>query len=395
MKESTTALIALSELREKVNTFPEDGAPEELAKLKAESIELEAKYRAVATAEEKGEERKSQGSEHREYLGLLGKASVGKIVHAVASNRQLDGAEAELLNHHGSLPGNAIPLAMLAADREKFAAATIMGDEPATTGEVLGLVFPMSVAAWCGVVGSMVPTGQRQVPVLSTGAVASVPVKGDAVGETTATFEVTTLAPKRISAAVRYDRSDSSTFEYLDAALRMNLRNSISDKMDAEVLTRATDPKGLLAFGTDPTKNAVAVTNMSHALTAIFAGVDGKYASLASEIKLLLGTATYADLGSSIFDTGSGALASEKLGQVCGGVRVSANVPTKDATDGDEALIVKGMGRRNAVSAAWDSVEIVTDPYSDASKAEVILTAIAMFDFAILDEGGFTRLRFK
>ncbi len=391
---STTALIALSEHREKVNTFAEDGAPEELAKLKAESIDLEGKYRNAVTAEEKSEERTSQGSENREYLGLLSKASVGRIVHAAASNRQPDGAEAELQKFHG-LQGNAVPLAMLAADPEKFAAATVTGDEPASAGEVLGIVFPQSVAAWVGVVGGMVPSGQRQVPVLSTGAVASVPVKGVGVTEATAAFEVTTLTPKRVSAAVRYDRADAATFEYLGDALQMNLRNAISDKMDAEVLNRATDPKGLLTFGTDPTKNNGSTSNMSHALSTIFAGVDGKYASLASEIKLLLGTSTYADLGSSIFDTGSGALASEKLGQVCGGVRVSANVPTKDATDGDEALIVKGMGRRNCVSAMWDSVEIVTDPYSDASKAEVILTAIAMFDFAILDEDGFTRIRFK
>ena len=394
MKESTGLLVRLSEHREKVNTFAEDGAPEELAKLKAESIDLEGKYRNAVTAEEKSEERTSQGSENREYLGLLSKASVGRIVHAAASNRQPDGAEAELQKFHG-LQGNAVPLAMLAADPEKFAAATVTGDEPASAGEVLGIVFPQSVAAWCGVVGGMVPTGQRQVPVLSTGAAASTPTKGTSVTETTAAFEVTTLTPKRVSAAVRYDRADAATFEYMDSSLRMNLRNAISDKMDAEILTRATDPKGLLKFGTDPTKNAAAVTNMSHALTAIFAGVDGKYASLASEIKLLLGTATYSELGSSIFDTGSGALSIEKLGQVCGGVRVSANVPTKDATDGDEALIVKGMGRRNCVSAMWDSVEIVTDPYSDADKAEIVLTAIAMFDFAILDEGGFTRIRFK
>ena len=394
MKESTGLLVKLSEHREKVNAFAEDGAAEELERLKAESIDLEGKYRATVTAEEKSEERRSQGSEGREYLGLLSKASVGRIVHAAASNRQPDGAEAELQKFHG-LQGNAVPLAMLAADPEKFAAATVTGDEPASTGEVLGIVFPQSVAAWCGVIGGTVPTGQRQVPVLSTGATASAPAKGDSVTEATAAFAVTTLTPKRISAAVRYDRADAATFEYMDDALRMNLRNAISDKMDAEVLTRVTAPKGLLTFGTDPTKNAAGVTNATHALTAIFAGVDGKYASLASEIKLLLGTATYADLGSSIFDTGSGALASEKLGQVSGGVRASANVPTKDATTGEDALIVKGMGRRNCVSAAWDSVEIVTDPYSSADKAEIVLTAIAMFDFSILDEGGFTRIRFK
>ena len=393
MKESTAVLVQLSEHREAVNGFAEDGAPEELAKLKSESIELEGQYRTAVTAEEKGEGRTSQSGEGREYGKLLARASVGKIVHAVASNRHLDGAEAELQQHH-QLAGNAVPLAMLAADPDKFAAATVTGDEPATASEVLQIVFPQSVAAWCGVVGSTVPTGQRQVPVLSTSAVASVPAKGDPVTEATAAFEVTTLTPKRISAAVRYDRADAATFEYLDSALRMNLRNAISDKMDAEVLTRATAPKGLLTFGADPTKNAAGVSNINHALAAVFAGVDGKYASMASEVKLLLGAATYADLGSSIFDTGSGVLAGEKLAQVAGGLRVSGNVPTKTGT-GEDALVVAGMGRRNCVSAMWDSVEIVTDPFSSADKAEIVLTAIAMFDFAVIDEAGFTRIRFK
>ena len=392
MKESTGLLVKLSEQREKVNTFAEDGAAEELDKLKKESIDLEGKYRAAVAAEEKGEERaETGGSESREYLGLLGKASVGRIVHAAASNRQLDGAEAELLKHH-DLPSNSIPLAMLAEDAEKFAVATVTGDEPGVAGEVLGIVFPQSVAQWCGVVGSTVPTGQRQVPVLSTGATASALAKGAALTESTAAFVVKTLTPKRLSASVRYAREDVVTFSYLDDSLRMNLRNAISDKMDAEVLTRAGE--GLLDFGTDPTQNGSSVSSTSHALSGIFSAVDGKYASMASEIKLLLGTSTYSELGQAIFDTGSGALASEKLGQVCGGLRVSANVPAKTG-DGEDSLIIKGVGRRNCVSAAWNSIELLMDPYTDTSKGEVVLTAIAMFDFAILDEAGFTRVRFK
>ena len=391
MKESTGLLLKLSEQRERINGFADDGDAGDLDKLKAESIDLEGKYRAAVHTEETGSHRTTQGSVGREYEQLVRKASVGKIVHAVASGRQADGAEAELLKHH-DLAGNQIPLAMLAAEPQKFATATVVGDEPAVAGEVLGIVFPQSVAQWCGVVGSTVPTGQRQVPVLSTGATASALAKGAALTESTAAFVVKTLTPKRLSAAVRYSREDSSTFSYLDESLRMNLRNSISDKMDAEVLTRAGG--GLLAHGTDPTQNGSSISNTSHALSGIFGGVDGKYASMASEIKLLLGTSTYSELGQAIFDTGSGALASEKLGQVCGGLRVSANVPAKAST-GEDALIVKGQGRRNCVSAMWDSIEIVMDPFSSADKAEIVLTAIAMFDFAILDTAGFTRVRFK
>ena len=398
MKESTGLLLKLSEQREKVNTFAEDGAPEELDKLKSESIALEAAYRAALTAEEKGTERTTQGSETREYATLLAAASVGRIVHAVASGRQLDGAEADLLQFH-DLPGNAIPMAMLAPDLEKpekFAVATITGDEPASTDEVLGQIFPQAVSAWCGVVGGMVPSGTRQVPVLKTGATAQALAKAASVTESTASIVITTLTPKRISAAVRFAKEDQATFPFLEESLKSNLRDSLADQFDKVVLTRAAAPKGLLKFGTDPTKNGSSVTNISHALSAIFAGVQGKHASQASEVKLLLGAATYADLGRAIFDAGSGVLGGEKLNSISAGVRVSANVPAKEST-GEDALVVKGTGRRNAVSTMWDSVEleVLRNPYTDADKGEVILTAVAMFDYAILDEAGFTRVRFK
>ena len=393
MKESTALLLKLSKLREQVNTFADGGDASDLDKLKAESIALEAAYRAAVTAEEASEERTAEGSERGEYATLVSAASVGRIVHAVASGRQLDGAEAELLKHH-DLPGNAIPLGMLAPDPEKFAVATITGDEPAVTDEVLGQIFPQSVSTWCGVVGGTVATGQRQVPVITAGASAQALAKAASVTESTATLAITTLTPKRLSAALRYAREDAATFAYLDAALRVNLRDAVSDQMDKVILTRAAAPKGLLTFGTDPTQNGSSVANISHALASIFAGVDGSYASMAAEVKLLLGTATYSDLGRAIFDAGSGILGGEKLNSISAGVRVSANVPVKAST-GEDALVVKGAGRRNAVSAAWDSIEVVFDPYSDADKAEIVLTAIAMFDFAILDESGFTRIRFK
>ncbi len=392
MKESTSLLVKLSEMREKINGF--EGEDADLDKLRTESMEMERKYRAAVESEEKSEERSETSSEGRELKGLLGKASVGKIVLAAMGQRQTDGAEKEVQEHF-ELPANAIPVGMLANEPEKFARATITGDEPSTTANILEILFPMAAATWCGVVGEMVATGERQHPVLTAGATAERVAQGSSVTEGTAAFGITTLKPKQILASLRYSREDAASVGYMDEALRMNLRDAIADLIDIQILTRSTDPKGLVAFGTDPTKNGNAVTNTTHALSSIYAGVDGKYAGMASEIRLLLGTSTYAAVGGVVFDTGSGMLGIEKLSAVSGGVRVSANVPTKDATNGEDAVVVKGMGRRNCVSAMWDSIEVIFDPYSDASKAEIVLTAVAMHDFAILDEAGYTRVRFK
>ena len=78
MKESTGLLLKLSEQREKVNTFAEDGDASDLDKLKAESIDLEGKYRAAVHTEEKGEERTTQGSEGREYGQRCGRPALAR-----------------------------------------------------------------------------------------------------------------------------------------------------------------------------------------------------------------------------------------------------------------------------------------------------------------------------
>ena len=386
LEEARKEMGGLLDLEERADDWT-DKVGASKARILAAQSELEA---AALLEPEPHEKRETTTPEDRELRSLHGKASVGRMVNDLFHNRGIDGVERELQDHYG-IEGDQIPLALL----EQRAAATITGDEPSRTESVIGQVFPQAVARWAGVSIEMAEAGQKQYPVLTTGLSVTAPAKAATAAETTGAFNVVTLTPGRLQGAFRYSREDAAVFDYLDMSLRSNMQEALTDALDNQVLNRAGANKGLLTFGTAPAKNGANVTNLTHALDAIYSNVDGKYASQANEIKLLLPNGAYSDLGKAIFAASDSVLALEKLGQICGGVRTSSNMPAKDATNGDEALVVVGMPRRNAVAVTWPGVTLTLDPYSAADTGEIILTALVQHDLAILRTDGYKRIRFK
>ena len=159
------------------------------------------------------------------------------------------------------------------------------GDEPASTGEVLGIVFPQSVAAWCGVVGGMVPSGQRQIPVLSVperNASRRWPRAPCRHGGDRGLYGDDPDPKAGECGCPRYDSErTSATFDvHGRCAAGMNLREAISrqnGRRDSHPCDRAEGPAG--RSGPIRRRTRPQSANMSHALTAIFGAVDGKYAS--------------------------------------------------------------------------------------------------------------------
>ena len=118
-----------------------------------------------------------------------------------------------------------------------------------------------------------------------------------------------------------------------------------------------------------------------------------------SEIRLLVGAGAagvFQHMGKLALNTGSVTEMSveEKLRMLLGGLRVNGNVPDYAANKQD-ALIVKGMARRNAVAAVWQGVRLIPDEVTRAAQGEVKLTANMLYDFGILRTAGYTRHRFR
>ena len=392
LEGARAALGELLDLETRGETFDTDL---DTAKNKVSSMQKELS--AAAMLEPSDNERRSEtvDSEELELRSQMRKANVGRIFEAAVKGETPTGAEREIQQHF-KIGAHSIPVSLLAA-LETRAAATITGDEPSDALSVLGEVFPMPAAAFMGVMVETVPAGEKTYPVITTGATAAALAKSASGKESTAALTVTSLTPKRAQASLRYTREDAAAFPYLDAGLRENLTMALGAKLESEILVRASH--GLIRHGTDPAVNVTAVTNFKHAIANLYGSVDGKFASMVSECRLLIGTRAYANLAAELVNASASEslLAIEKIGQVCGGVRVSGHIPpfVTSSAAFEDALIAIGPPRRNAVAAVWENLDLVVDPYTAAEEGEVVITAYMLQDSAVVRSAGYRRLRFK
>ena len=362
----------------------------------AKGLESEIRAALVITPDP-NETRLEPDAEGREVRALIAKASVGRIVESVIAGRAVDGPERELQARY-QLSANVIPLDLLEErdegdqDLERRAAATFSaGGEPHNQRPIIARVFPQSAARWCGVQFERVPTGQATYPVLTTGAVAGTPDKSAAQAESTAAFTIHNLTPGRVQASFSYAVEDAATFPSIDSALRAELTAALEDKLDERVVN-LTDA-GLLQFGTDPTGPGAASDYAAY-IAAMYGGVDGKFAGSISDVKMLVGHAVYSHMASVYRSTNSNKSALDVLGEKSGGVRVGGNVPPY-ASNSQDAVVVKGSGRRNAVVALWGGVEVIPDPFTRAAEGERRLFGVMLYAFKVLRQDGFSRARFR
>ena len=136
-------------------------------------------------------------------------------------------------------------------------------------------------------------------------------------------------------------------YPMLEEAWRMEMNAAIADAIDKDILTLAA--KGLLTHGTNPT-NPADETTAAEYLAAIYAGVDGTYASGPSMVRLLVGGTIYQHMAGLLVNTGSATELSvaEKVAAVSGGLFVPAmSLPTR-ATG---RLASSSRGRRAAMQS--------------------------------------------
>ena len=210
----------------------------EISELRNEYTDVETRSAALIIAGDAPTEPVvvEQRSEDRELDGLIAGASIAQIFGAALERRSTDGQTAELQEHFG-LSGNQIPLVMLEQRATGVTAApTNVGQNQS---EIVAAVFPQSCAAFLGVDMPTVGVGEAVYPVLSTSADAGTPAEGAAQDETAGGFTADVLSPSRIQASFFYSREDRARFAGMDSALRMNLSDALSDKLDQQILNGA------------------------------------------------------------------------------------------------------------------------------------------------------------
>ena len=152
----------------------------------------------------------------------------------------------------------------------------------------------------------------------------------------------------------------------------------------------------MLTFGSAPTAPGAASTAAAY-LSALYGGVDGVYSESASQIKMLVGVGsagTFQHMGSVFRANASDDNVASLYARLSGGLRASKNVPAY-AGNKQNALIIRGPARRNAVASTWRNIELIVDRVTKANAGIVVITAIMLQDHAILREDGFVRHYFR
>ena len=325
-----------------------------------------------------------RASEIRTKLAALAGAE-GELIYAAAIEyRVTEGAEAELQKHLG-LSANQIPLDLIRC--EERAVTTAPTNTGSTEQSVVPVVFAASAAAFLNIDQPTVGAGDAVFPVITKRPTVGGPhTESEVVAETTGSFSADMLVPARLQASYFYRRTDAARFAGMSAALRENLSMGLADGLDEQIISGAN---GLLTGTNLENNNTAALGTFVDLLPQFsYSRVDGRFAGDAMEVRSVVGAATYGFMGT-LYRTGSSDATTVlgRLGEVTGGVRVSAHVPAV-ASKKQNGVIRLG-NRRDMVAALWEGISLIPDEISGAAKGELRITAVMLHAIRILRPGGF------
>ena len=355
----------------------------EAGKLQDEYKGLEVRFQAAVATEGETRTSTTESTEDRQRRELVDRSDMGRIFGAVLEHRQVDGREQEMQTEYG-LAANQVPLAMLRSEEHR-----LVTPAPANVGAnqaaIVAGVFPDSVAAFLGVDMPTVGVGEAVFPVLTTNATVGTPVENAEQGETTGSFSAEVLSPARLQAAFFYSREDRARFAGMDASLRQNLSEALSDGLDKQVVAGT---QGLLT-GTNLDNNNVS-TQTTYALyrsQLAWARVDGKFASSAGDLRIVMGSGTYSHAAAQYRGNNDNQDALQSLMAATGGIRVSAHVP--DVASTKQNAIVRLGSRRDMVAPIWEGVSLIPDEITKAGFGQIVVTAVLLHAVKVIRKGGF------
>lgn len=409
MTKSQKLAMRMSECRQRLNELTgleelTDEQRSEMAALSVEYQKLEPEYRAALVVEDTdggdGEERSEDG-EGAEYRALVERSRLGVYLSEAITGRQVDGAEAEL---RSAVFGDAardglVPWEMLLprqVDEERQDVATSYASDVGRNQQsIVARVFARTAAAFVGVDMPSVPIGDVSYPIFEDGDTADLQAKGGEHDAVAAMISAKTLDPVRLTARYLFNTVDAMRLSGLEEALRGDLRGTMGTELDKAILVGDGTAPAWSGFFDDAAStgitnaaNATAEVDYDRAAVLASLGIDGKHAASAMDVRLLFNVEGLQKLHS-LFKTNGHYSAADYLRENSGGLMASDHAPAKNAKRVKLLLYRMGAGGMNAVAPVWQGLEVIRDPYSQAAKGQVAITAVAFHSFGILRPGAF------
>ena len=406
--------LQLSETREKLNalSLKEELSQEEEQEMRSLTDsypQLEARWRAAATAEE-GRPVETD-SEDRERKQLLEKSGLAPYVAAALTGTEVRGAEHELSDAFGC-PGQ-VPLELFCQRREERAAQPVTEERAITAAPAdVGVtqapigrgVFLGNVAPFLMVDTPMVATGERAYPVITQNLTSAARDKDKQAPGTAGTITTTTAEPKRISGFLEFRVEDAALLSGMEEALRENLNSALGNAFDDLIcngqVAVADTVSAIPGFFSAANPVIPAATDESNAdgfgsyVKKMASGLDGLYATVPGAIRLLSSPEVVGDMLSEIH-TGSGVSAYEHCGRVFGGVQSSDRIG-HPSNVGPGMLRLTSVMEQAAVAPIWQGVRLIRDEITNADKGQVKVTALMLASgVKVLRASAYKALSFK
>lgn len=335
-------------------------------------------------------------AETRERLELRSRARLGAYVAAFMRGSVISGPEHEFAAAVGCSDG--IPLAMFEPIPGTEQRADAASPAPATAGTGTNLqpihpaIFARSIAPRLGIELPMVPSGTYAEGVITTDLTAGAKAKGADAEATAAAITVQTSNPKRISGRLSIRVEDIAAIGQgnFESALRQNLEMVMSESLDNAVIngTGASNQiSGLFKKLSDATAATAEIT-WDTGWGLFTAGVDGKWASMTSEVGMLVNPEVYRKFAGLFRDIATADLGTISLAdyvkQHAGGLWTNARMPDGSSNVNNCIRYRTGQpGVRKACVPVWGNLAIDDIFSGSASGTKFLSMHIVLGDMVL------------
>ncbi len=376
----------------------EDEQRAELDRLRGEYGDTERQIGALAIADDKPAEAKS---EDRQFAELRGKVKVGNYLAAAVEMRGANGAEGEF-NQEVGIGLDRFPLELLAPVEER---ATTSTDGAVAQQSWLDRLFAETAAARIGLTMESVAPGIAAFPVTTAGATGAQRAKEQDAAAAAWTVGVTELKPTRNAVHATFVMEDTARLPGLEDALTRDLRMALTDAIDKTVFLGDSGATGTdaditgLTTAANVTEQTITQTNKvkgPETLTAFSGLVNGIHATGFGDLRTVATVGAWRLWESTVINSAADNMTLGAFLRTAG-LSWSSRGDIEEATSNNKfgAFIGRGRGIGGAgVVAVWSAGQLIRDPYSGAKKGEIALTLNYLWNFGLPRPANFARIKF-
>lgn len=361
----------------------------------------EVRYRAALIAEDT--ERREAGAEletrgDREWSDLIGKFELRQVALALDEGAALSGATSEVVTELRSNGGyRGIPVPWMALERRSGETVASGVPSPKVIRPVIDRLFPDSVAARMGGQLINIDTGSVEYPLTTSTVTAgwAATETGAVAGPTVFATTERTLSPdQNLGIQVKITRKSlKQSGDALEQAIRRDINGTMQAVLDAGVFNgsgASGEPLGVIygqstyAYGTTAV-SAAASAAVFRTVAATF--MNANAASAPSDVKVLTHPQTWTYMDAALVTNTAVSqwdlhLKNFPAANNVLSARATLTTGTPDTTVA--LLTTNAGGVAPFVIGAWGGIDLIRDPYSDATSGMLRLTAIATFDVNVL-----------